>query len=233
MFFCAAVYSIFMSYYLLPQQPKIFQGRAQSNPFGGGGRAGAGPATGPTTGPNPKKIVTAVVAGMFGILFLFFLIGFFSALGDEETAPVDEQATEESSPDDSTDDNQNTLVGKGNEFFNSQQYDSADRYYNLALEADGANMEAVYGKGIVQWQKGNVDDANAFFLRSYEGGYRYAWLSWALGDMYDKRGNNSRAIGFYKESLGLDSSYTDCYKRLAELEPANSTMYLELAEKHK
>jgi tetratricopeptide (TPR) repeat protein len=124
------------------------------------------------------------------------------------------------------------FISTGNDFFNQQQYDSADKYYDRALSIEGSNMEAVYGKGIVLYQKGRVDESVTMFNRAYEGGFRYAWLSWVLADVYDKRGQTAQAVTLYKESVNLDSTYTDSYKRLAELEPVNRAKYLQLVEKY-
>lgn len=213
--FFAASYSLFMSYFLLPVQPKIFQGR-------------------PNRGPQKtvddvtkRKRTIFVIIGIFFFVMIFipFLIGMIEGLSEETPdagTPVEETVTEELSP-----------VVKGNEFFTQQQYDSADKYYDMALAEDPGDMEAVYGKGIVAYNRGNVDVANTHFIRAYDGGFRYAWLSWALADMYDKQNMTGRAVELYKESVNLDSTYTDSYLRLAELEPSRDEMWRDLAEKHK
>lgn len=248
-FFFGAVYALFMSYFLLPVQPKIFQGNAgrsrQSRQWQGKDQSFDTEAQVVTPQDRAKKIVLTVVISFFGLFFLLMVIGFLS--DDPEEQNTNSTTSEESSGDDSSDDGSSddsdasysgettpaALVNRGNEFFNNKEYDSANAYYDKALELDGSYMEAVYGKGIVLYNKGSIDEANTAFLRAYEGGFRYAWLSWALADMYDKQGQAMRAVEFYKESVGLDSSYVDSYKRLAELDPSQGPMYLELAEKHK
>jgi tetratricopeptide (TPR) repeat protein len=224
-FFCTAVYSLFMSYFLLPVQPKVFQARQSRDPRG----TYSNPATAPvSTEDKAKKVVRIIVISVFGVFFLFFFISIFSGNSDDDstTLPNDPPAEEDlaSSP--------ATFTSRGNEFFNEQQYDSADWYYDRALASDGSYGEAIYGKGIVQYNKGNPDVANSYFTRAYEGGFRFAWLSWVLGDTYEKKGEPTRAIELYKESVNLDSTYVDSYNRLAELVPDERDRYLDLAKRH-
>ena len=228
-FFFAAAYSFFMSYFTLPMQPKIFQPRGSQ--FGSGGRAtmNVSPDSPVDRAKTIAKVIGVSIVGLFVFLFVIGLL--FGEEDETQTSQPEEQESLETT--DTTDDSAASLVSKGHEFYNSQEYDSAEKYYELALTADPDYMEAVYGQGIVLYQKGSKDEAYGYFTRAYEGGYRYAWLSWALADMYDKRGAASRAIDLYKESVNLDSSYTDSYSRLAELVPGEREKYLQLAEKHK
>lgn len=158
---------------------------------------------------------------------VFFIIGILN--------PEPQQASESQYTDlyaDGSEPTAQELVNLGNDLFNNEEYDSAGKYYDRALATDATNMEAVYGKGIVLYQQDRQDEAMAYFRQSYEGGFRFAWLSWVLADMNEKNGNTTQAISLYKESVSLDSSYVDSYKRLAELESFNREKYLQLAEKH-
>lgn len=237
-FFFAAIYSLFMSYFLLPVQPKVFQARPKQQwrgPQSNAGREGQPQSqSAGSTVVNPaeraKKVIIGIVAIMFALFMIPFTIGLIEGFSGEESDIKDIQ--EEFMPEESVDPVV-SHVSKGNDFFNDQNYDSADYYYDKALAINGGYGEAIYGKGIVAFQRGRADEANRFFLRAYEGGFRYAWLSWVLADMYDKQGQTFRATELYKESVNLDSTYVDSYKRLAELEPALAQKYLDLAERHK
>lgn len=231
--FFAAAYSLFMSYFLLPVQPKIFQGSARSKgtQFSSGGRANSSqPQAQSFTNPNAQR-TKAIVIGVSVFIFILVMIPFVQGMiegfsGDDQQTQQSESVEEDASL------NASDLVTTANNFFNEQQYDSALAYYEKALAVDPSYMEAIYGKGIVAYNRNNIEMANRYFQDSYAGGFRYAWLSWALADMYDKQGQSAKAIGLYKESVNLDSSYTDSYKRLAELEPANVIMWSNLARKH-
>jgi tetratricopeptide (TPR) repeat protein len=221
-FFLGAGYSLFMSYFLLPVQPKIFQarsGRAQGAQFN---TSVADPAA-----KRKKAIIIIVSLFFFVTFFIPFMVNLIGGSSDDTT---EETTTDASS--DVPDDSPKDFIGSANDFFNNQQYDSAEKYYDKALEADPNQMEGYYGKGIVAYNRENIDVANTYFLKAYEGGFRFGWLSWALGDMYDKQGQTTHAITMYKESANLDSTNVDNYKRLAELEPANRAKYLELAQKY-
>lgn len=225
-FFFASAYAFFMSYFLLPAQPKIFQGKQR--PSGGWTRpaqkdTGRGPA--PADQAAKVKRIMFIIAGtFFGLFFFFFIIGI---MNPEPPAQEYEDLYANGSQPTASD-----LVNRGNDLFNNQEYDSAGKYYDRAYALDHTNMEAIYGKGIVLYATGNEEQAMPLFRQSYEGGFRFAWLSWVLADMHEKNGNSAQAALLYKESVNLDSSFVDSYKRLAELEPENSFKYLQLAEKH-
>jgi tetratricopeptide (TPR) repeat protein len=225
--FFAASYSLFMSYFLLPVQPKIFQNRPPRS--GGSQFKSTFKQTNNTTPEAQRKRAVFIIVGLFVFVTFFIpiMINVIQSFGD------DTSNTDYSIEESTTEDYDVNVVQKGNDFFNAQQYDSAEKYYDMAIEENAEDYAAVYGKGIVAYNRGNIDIANQHFMRAYEGGYRYAWLSWALADMNDKRSQTQRAIELYKESVQLDSAFTDSYLRLAELEPANGQTWRDLAEKHK
>lgn len=215
MFFLGAGYSLFMSYFTLPVQPKIFQKQSAERVTYTA-----------TPVDRTKRIVRLIAISVFSFFVFLFLVGIFSGNNEES------ETTTTSEPEETTDESAASLTSTGNDLFNDGKYAEADGYYDRAIALDPGYWEAVYGKGIVLYQNGNRDEANTYFTRAYEGGYRYAWLSWVLADTYDKSGATARAVELYKESVGLDSSYVDSYNRLAELVPMERDKYLELARKH-
>jgi hypothetical protein len=233
-FFCAALYSLFMSYFLLPVQPKVFQSRPRESRGGqfNTGQFQQSQAAPTVQASRARRVIIGIAAIVFGLFLLPPMIQGFIAGWNGEDLPDTSNGDEASLQTEPANDAM-AYVDIGNEFFNNQQYDSAEAYYEKALEVDANYGAAVYGRGIVSYNRGRIDEANSFFLSAYEKGYRYPWLSWALADMYDKQGQTVRATEFYKESVGLDSSYTDSYKRLAEIEPANRQKWLDLAERYK
>ena len=233
-FFFAAAYSFFMSYFLLPVQPRIFQARPSSSRGSQFDRGTRATQTQTQSVPNTqttrgRKVIIGVAAIIFAMFMIPFTIGLIEGLTGQDS---DSDYTSEDQSLETGNSDAMNYVDIGNEFFDQQQYDSATAYYEKALKIDSNYGAAIYGKGIVAYNTGRIEEANRYFLQAYEQGYRFAWLSWALADMYDKQGQTVRAADFYKESVGLDSSYTDSYRRLAELEPANSKKYLDLAQKH-
>lgn len=226
--FFAAGYSFFMSYFLLPVQPKIFQQQRRQQNFGGSRQPNAGTATPVNPAQQVKRIVFGVVGTVFGLFFI--LVVYFMI--NPEAAENSGEVTAEEVYDEPTEQSASDYIGKGDDFFNNKEYDSAAVYYQKALDREPDNMMAVYGQGIVLWQTDRKDEAMVKFRQSYEGGNRFWWLSYIMADSYDQQGNTGMAIPLYKESLSLDSACTDCYNRLAALEPENSDKYLKLAQKH-
>jgi len=239
-FFLGAAYSLFMSYFTLPVQPKIFQ--KQSKPFNDGGRATY---TSPPKSPSIqtdkiKKIVRVITFSVVGFFAFLIVVGIFA--GNDNDQPTTTTTPDEEQPYDSEDSSSSSESGgsnaaealayQGNEFINKGQPDSADIYYDRALAIDPDLMMAVYGKGLVLYNRGNPDEARTYFTKAYEGGYRYAWLSWVMGDLFEKSGDKERAISMYQECIQLDSTFTDSYNRLAELVPDDREKYLDLAQKH-
>jgi tetratricopeptide (TPR) repeat protein len=223
--FLAAAYSFFMSYYLLPVRPKIFQQRGNSFQRGERqqqytGSQSADPAE------KVKKIALIIFASVFGLVFLIMFIGIFAGNDPETQTEFESTGFEQGTSPTATD-----MIDIGNDFFNNAQYDSAEKYYDLALNLDGSNSAAMYGKGIALYNKGQTDEATPYFKRAYDGGYRDAWLAWILGDVADKKGESTRAITYYKECLSLDSGYTSVYERLAALDPSEADKYRKMEQK--
>ena len=104
-------------------------------------------------------------------------------------------------------------------------------YYDRILRLEPGNASAWYSRGLVFYDQQATDKALESFSRAYDAGMRDAFLSHVLVYLYDNTGNTSRAIGYYKEALEMDSSRADIYARLAELEPSNASRYKKLAER--
>jgi tetratricopeptide (TPR) repeat protein len=235
-FFLVAGYSLFMSYFTLPVQPKIFQKQPKS--FNAGGRGSYTPPASPLTPTDRvKKVVRIIMISVVSLFVFLFLVGIFAGNDDEDqttTIQQQEGSKEEESSDSPqpNDESAQSLTDTGMDLYSKEQFDESDKYFDRALETDPNFMEAVYGKGIVLYHRGSLPEANTYFTRAYDGGYRYAWLSWVLADTYEKNGANERAVELYKESVGLDSTFVDSYDRLAALVPAERDKYLALAQKH-
>ncbi|HZY79208.1 MAG TPA: tetratricopeptide repeat protein, partial [Cyclobacteriaceae bacterium] len=183
--------------------------------------------------PPAVQVVKRVMFTLLGLTL--FMTVFFVVKGIVTQEDIQEQTGISSGEDTAnvSDQDVTSLLYKGDDFFNSQQYDSAEVYYNKALELAPDNMQAVYGQGIVYYQTDRKEDAMNKFRTSYDGGNRFYWLSWVLADAAEKEGNSAQAINLYKEAIGMDSTQCgECYTRLAALEPENSLKYNQLAQKH-
>ena len=169
------------------------------------------------------RISGFLVVGFFALFFFYVL---FSA-DDQSTQSV----TDDSSTEFVEDDPASEFNRTGYNFYLSQQYDSALFYFDKALDKDSGNGAAYYNKGMVHYDMQDMNKAQEAFVRAYDLGVRDAFLSHVLGYLNDNAGNTSRAIDFYKEAVGMDSSRVNIYARLAELEPDRAARYKALEEK--
>jgi tetratricopeptide (TPR) repeat protein len=215
-FFGGAAYSFFLYWYYQPRVPR-FERRSQYE----------------YEAVNPaerfeqifKRVIRVsgfLVAGFFALFFFYVL---FSS-DDQTTQSVVDDSTEFGEDDPASEFNRT-----GYNFYQNQQYDSALFYFDKALDRDSGNGASWYNKGMVYYDQQNANKALEAFTRAYELGVRDAFLSHVLGYLNDSSGNTSRAIDFYKEAVGMDSTRSDIYGRLAELEPERAARYKALQEK--
>jgi tetratricopeptide (TPR) repeat protein len=172
------------------------------------------------------RISGFLAAGFFALFFFYVL---FSADDQTTTQSVAEGESVEFGEEDPA----SEFNRLGYNFYQQQQFDSALYYFDKALERDSGNGASWYNKGMVYYAQQDANRALDAFTRAYELGVRDAFLSHVLGYLNDNSGNTSRAIDFYKEAIGMDSSRTDIYVRLAELEPERAARYKALEEKFK
>lgn len=129
--------------------------------------------------------------------------------------------------------NENALYSLGVAYYNQTQYQKSIDVLRACAQAYPENGDALLILGHDYYDQQKMEDAFVWYTKAYEKGVRNAFLSHVLGYLHDTKGNVQRAIEFYKEAVEQDSTKTDVYTRLAELEPANATRYTELAERWK
>ena len=85
-FFCISAYAFFMSYYLLPVQPKIFQQRRKQDFFGGSTAGGRGTQSSDaqTQQDKAKRMVTIIVITGVAMIFFFLVLGIFAGDDSQE-----------------------------------------------------------------------------------------------------------------------------------------------------
>jgi tetratricopeptide (TPR) repeat protein len=77
------------------------------------------------------------------------------------------------------------------------------------------------------------DSAIFWYEKAYANGVNSAGLFHAMGYVYDQLNEKQKAVNFYQRAVGSDSSKTEIYARLAELDPDNAPTYLSLYNKFK
>jgi tetratricopeptide (TPR) repeat protein len=86
--------------------------------------------------------------------------------------------------------------------------DKSPNYYDaMVLAGDGYYVES------------QNDSAFYWYQQAYDNGVRSPGLSRVLAEIHDSKSNREKAIEFYKESLGQDSTNVKIYERLGELLP--------------
>jgi tetratricopeptide (TPR) repeat protein len=148
-----------------------------------------------------RKIIRALVIGFGGMLVLLFIAGIFAK---QNTDPSSESTGTNSSEPAAT--NEDTdYVGRGNDFFDKTQYDSALINYDKALAIDPENQYALYNKALVFYMKKDYRRSIGLVkkcLRLYPD-YDTGW--WLMGDDYSSLNNNDSA------AICLDKAYSHGY----------------------
>lgn len=176
----------------------------------------------PSSIQNKKNIFIVLVSVVIGFAFLFSIIGslFSSKSGDEQTQS--EQSSENSGQQSETEPTAYQLAYKE---YDNQNYRQSISMCRIALRNDSNNLDFILLLGNNYGSLKQYDSSYLWFNKAYELGARSAYLSHWMGYFYDQKGETSRAIEFYKDALKQDSSRTQIYDRLAELEPNYANWY--------
>lgn len=121
--------------------------------------------------------------------------------------------------------NSDAIYNKGLVYYNKKEYQKSIEMLNSCLSVDASYRDAFYIMGHNYYDRQLYDDALNWYKRAYDAGLRDAFLSHALGYLYDNKQNRTQSLFHYKEALQQDSSRTDIYVRLAEMEPEKAAWY--------
>ncbi len=109
--------------------------------------------------------------------------------------------------------------------FNNKNYRQSISMSRKALLEDSGNKDFMLLLGDDYGLLKQLDSSFIWFDKAYQQGARSAYLSHWLGYLYDEKGSTSKAIEFYKDAVGQDSTRTPAYDRLAELDPDRAEWY--------
>jgi preprotein translocase subunit SecG len=109
--------------------------------------------------------------------------------------------------------------------YNKQNYRQSISIARNGLLGDPGNNDLMLVLGDDYGALKQNDSSFLWFDRAYQNGVRSAYLSHWLGYLYDDKGSVSQGIQFYKDALKQDSTRTQVYDRLAELEPEKADWY--------
>lgn len=115
--------------------------------------------------------------------------------------------------------------------FNNQNYRKSITIARRGLTTSPGSNDLMLVLGDAYGAMKINDSSFVWFDRAYQNGARSAYLSHWLGYLHDETGNRTLALKFYKDALQQDSSRTQVYDRLAELEPDRAAWYKQQSTK--
>jgi hypothetical protein len=104
------------------------------------------------------------------------------------------------------------VIGRGEEFANEGQYNSAIDEFQKALDIDGNNSLALFRMGEALFELGNLQAAAQQFQQALNGDLKAKWVEvWSYinrGKIFDIRGNRDRAVSEYQKAINTgDDAY--------------------------
>lgn len=155
---------------------------------------------------------------------LLIIVGsLFSSKKNSESSSKETNQTVE--PDPQQEKQESSAYAKAQQEYNNQNYRSSISIARNALAEDPNNNDLMLMLGDSYGVLKQNDSSFIWFDRAYQNGVRSAYLSHWLGYLYDDKGNIAEGIRFYKDALKQDSTRTQIYDRLAELEPNKAEWY--------
>ncbi len=127
--------------------------------------------------------------------------------------------------------NQYGLYNKGLVYYSKQDYQMSIKLLLQCVKAHPDYGHAYYLLGDDYLAMNREDSAVVCFEKAYKFEIRDAGMLQHMGDAYAKQGNTVNALKYYKEALGQDSTLTEVYRSLANIDHANAAWYQRQLEK--
>jgi Tfp pilus assembly protein PilF len=89
------------------------------------------------------------------------------------------------------------------------------------MKTNPAHYEAMVLTGDNYYVQQRYDSALYWYDEGYDNGQRSAVLCHIMGYLYDRKGDQEKAVHLYQEALSYDSSRVEIYERLGELFPGD------------
>ena len=157
------------------------------------------------------------------VFLLVIISSLIPSKKSNDTSTNDTKQTDE--PELQQEEKKSSEYDKALQEYNNQNYKQSISIARKALITDPNNNDLMLVLGDNYGALKQNDSSFVWFDRAYQNGVRSAFLSHWLGYLYDDKGSISQGIQFYKDALKQDSSRTQIYDRLAELEPEKAAWY--------
>jgi hypothetical protein len=175
----------------------------------------------PSSTQNNKRMTLIVIASAISLLVII------SSLipSKKNSNSSSNETTEKVEPESQVEQTITSEYDKALQEYNNQNYRQSIAIARKGLIGDPNNNDLMLVLGDDYGALKQNDSSFIWFDRAYQNGVRSAYLSHWLGYLYDDRGSAAQGIQFYKDALKQDSSRTQIYDRLAELEPERAEWY--------
>jgi tetratricopeptide (TPR) repeat protein len=179
------------------------------------------PDSGAASGFRNKRVTLMVIASA---VFLLVIIS-SSILSKKSNGTSTNETKQTDQAESQQEETKSSEYDNALQEYNSQNYRPSIVIARKALVADPNNNDLMLVLGEDYGALKQNDSSFVWFDRAYQNGARSAYLSHWLGYLYDDKGSLSQGIQFYKDALKQDSTRTQIYDRLAELEPEKAAWY--------
>ena len=176
---------------------------------------------GSATSSGSSKRMTLIVI-VSAVSFLVIISSVVSSIRSSDTVNETTKTVETESQ---QEESKSSEYDEAFQEYNKQNYRQSISIARKALLADPNNNDLMLVLGDNYGALKQNDSSFVWFDRAYQNGARSPYLSHWLGYLYDAKGSISQGIQFYKDALKQDSTRTQIYDRLAELEPEKADWY--------
>jgi len=178
------------------------------------------PDSAPSSSSN-KRMTLIVIASAVSLLVI--ISSLFSSKKSSDTSS--DETTQTVEPESQQVETKSSEYDKALQEYNNQKYRQSISIARKALIGEPNNNDLMLVLGEDYGALKQKDSSFVWFDNAYQNGARNAELSHWLGYLYDDKGSTSQGIQFYKDALKQDSTRTQIYDRLAELEPEKADWY--------
>lgn len=173
-----------------------------------------------------KQMVTIVVIAFA----LFFVLPIIISMFSNDKSKSNSSGSTSSSTDEGEQSNTD-LYSEAVQLYNSSDYRGVISLLKPVIVDGVEDRNSLVLLGDSYYQEKNLDSAYVWYSKAYDLGERSSSLLHLMAYIKDTEGSTVQAVSYYKEAVGMDSSLTDIYVRLSELEPEHSSRYLQLSKR--
>jgi tetratricopeptide (TPR) repeat protein len=165
---------------------------------------------------NQKKKVQVAILAISGLVIFIAIVmaqvrpGESETPTNEDTGVTGDWVVLQSNPNDI-----NALTNIGNQFYSTEQYDSAMFYYERVLTIDPDNVACMHNKALVLYQKKEYSQSLVWAKKCLFTDPEYIDAILLIGDGYYIQQNYNEAIGWYQQAYAKGAHHTELLNVMA------------------